>query len=177
MKLIIKIAIQFLLPTLCIFAIPLQRQPGVIIYETNESKLNEFQLVSASLSDDATEVIKIFALGKHNDDEEIVFQNQTKHQSANGTAFTFTLYVNFPNCPSNNYFCRDFTVTYVEVLVRQTSTVANVEVLDGGYLQSNIHFAIEMNQTNLADCTFRVHALRRMKKQNIDNELISISKI
>lgn len=143
---------------------PILHHGGVILFEVNPAHVNQFQLISASLNSNASLISKVFVLGNRDPLEEVVYANSESQRSDNGTTFSWTWNIKFPSCSR-----KDYTVTYVEVVMTQTSTNAYVELEEGGYKQNSVKFSVHSNQTRFADCFLRIYAIKNKNDLDLDN--------
>lgn len=140
--------------------------------EIDESKIDEFQLVHAYLSDDqGTAVTKIFSLGQREDDDFLgKYQiDGLKFDPFNVKHWTTTVVEQYPN-PS--FGRNDLRITYVEVTVTQTSTHSHIDLLEGGYLNETIRFQIKGEQTLRFDYMISIYV--KFRSDDWLNNIIDI---
>lgn len=119
--------------------------------------LNEFVLRNTSLSNDGHLITRHFTLGLRQPEQDRLIREQTEQMGdmnckRNCTGGTWSVLLEYPKQIS------DFTITFVDVVVTQTSTGTALKVLEGGYGYQKIRFSIVTNFTSVLDFHYKIYA-------------------
>lgn len=127
--------------------------------------LNTFVLWKATLSRDGNLITRHYTLGQRHSDKDRLARKQSEqfgdincHRDCDGR--NWTIRVEYPSKVDN------FVITFVDLKLTQTSTGAEVKVVEGGYGFKKIRFTITIVVTSVVDFQYKIY----VRDSQIHNE-------